>query len=230
VYLDTNHFGFYGSNKQAASSFPNPKNYSSNIHLAPPILDISPFSPDNWGTGPTAYALSDPSDNRTYDPTYIVHNGVCSPDKTYQWGFSGLLLFCAILLTTIWAIGMWAMWLDAYYQSNLDLYGRQLGVFRAALDLAQVLQGNLGNSDDIDGLSDQAIRRRTKSVQFNATISYANIATRKTTSNRSAEFGKWLNRRRWGGWIMRHKIWTIFIAVGTSVTIIVLVIVIALNF
>ena len=225
--LDTNAFGFYGLNKQAKSSFPDPKNYSSTIYLAPPILDISPFSSDISSSSLTAYALSDPSDNRTYDLTYLVEHGVCSPEKTYQWGFSGLLLFFAIVLTTIWAIGMWAMWLDAYYQSNLDLYGRQLGVFRAALDLAQILQGSLGENDDIDGLSDQAIRRRIKSVR--TTISYANITTRRTTSNRSAEFGKWLNRRRWGGWITRHKIWTTILTVGTSVIILVLVVVIPLT-
>lgn len=116
------------------------------------------------------------------------------------------------------------MWLDAYYQSNLDFYGRQLGKYRAALDLAEVLQRELGENGDTSQLSEQALRRRTKKVQFNATISYAKTVTRNATSNRSAEIGRWLNRRRWGRWIMRHKLWSTVLAVITLSGLLVLVI------
>ena len=115
------------------------------------------------------------------------------------------------------------MWLDAYYQSNLDFHGRQLGKFRAVLDLAEVLRRELGENSDTNQLSDQAIRRRTKSVRFNATISYTNIVSRNAPSNRSAGFGRWLNQKRWGRWVMGHKRWTVILAVVTLSGILALV-------
>lgn len=110
-----------------------------------------------------------------------------------------------------------------FYQSNLDFYGRQLGRFRTALDLAEVLQRELGENSDINQLSDQALRRRTKGVQFNATIGYTTLGTRNATSNRSAEFGRWLTQRLWGRWVMRHKRWTVILAVVTLSGLLVLV-------
>ena len=207
-----------GAVQQIASYFPDPRNSSFNITLAPPTLNIKDVYNE-------LYTPSDQSTNQTYDLTYLEKNGICSSsqEKTYQWGFSGLLLFLAIVLTTIWAMGMWAMWLDAYYQSNLDFYGRQLGRFRAALDLAEVFQRELGENSDINQLSDQALRRRTKGVQFNATIGYTTLVTRNATSNRSAEFGRWLTQRLWGRWVMRHKRWTVILAVVTLSGLLVLV-------
>ena len=173
-----------GEVQNITSYFPDPRNSSSLIELPSPTLNI---------IVPTTelYTPSDKSNNQTYDLVYLEEHGTCSQEETvYPWGFSSLLLFLAIVLTTIWAIGMWAMWLDAYYQSKLDFYGRQLGKYRAALDLAEVLQGELGENSDTNQLSDEALRRRTtKSDQFNATISYTNIVTRNAPSNRSAEFG-----------------------------------------
>lgn len=52
------------------------------------------------------YALSGQTSGQTYDLNYLRTNGVCQQDKNYQWGFSALLLFFVLLLTTLWAVGM----------------------------------------------------------------------------------------------------------------------------
>jgi hypothetical protein len=176
-----------GSPSNRTSTFVNPKNDSLFIDLEAPTLNISVFSgwPYFYMTSPSLFTLIGPSPNTTFSVEYVQEYSTCNPEKTYQWGFSGLLLFFAIVLTTFWAIGMLLMWLDARFQSKLNLYGRQQGSYRAALDLSMVLTSELNSAEDIGMLSDTAIRRRMKKNKHIATISHTDLVVEKATVNRA---------------------------------------------
>jgi hypothetical protein len=169
------------------------------------------------------FARIDQPDNRTYDIPYIRNNGHCQPQNTYQWGFSFLLLFIALLLSALWALGMWAMWLDAYYNSKIDAVGRRdMGSWRAVMDLAEAIAASL-NSDAVRGqdpvanifagtkeLGDGEIRRRIRRESKRGVIGYVNLVwPDKATITRSVQLRMWLERRRWGRWLLRWRRWVI---------------------
>src|SRR5947207_10849736 len=78
--------------------------------LPAPSLNISAFPVDDAEPLPpnATYAYS----NSTYDLKYLQENGSCQQLLTYIWGFSYLLLAITMSLTTLWAIGTYALWLD----------------------------------------------------------------------------------------------------------------------
>jgi hypothetical protein len=169
------------------------------------------------------FARIDQPDNRTYDIPYIRNNGRCLPQNTYQWGFSFLLLFIALLFSTLWALGMWAMWLDAYYNSKIDAVGeRDMGSWRAVMDLAEAFAASL-NSDGIRGqdpvanifagtkeMGNGEIRRRIGKGSKRGEIGYVNlVCSDKAVITRSVRLRIWLERRRWGCWLLRWRRWVI---------------------
>jgi hypothetical protein len=183
-----------GSPSNRTSTFVTPKYYDLTIDLQVPTLNISAFY-SQW-PGPMSpeyslYTFSDHSQNTTYSVAYAREHSTCNPEKTYQWGFSGLLLFYAIILTTLWALGMWLMWLDAHFQSKLDFYGREQGSYRAALDFAKVLASELDDAEEKDMLSNKAIRRRIRTNKRVVTISYTDLVVEKAVVNRAMTPAGW---------------------------------------
>jgi hypothetical protein len=169
------------------------------------------------------FARIDQPDNRTYDIPYIRDNGRCQQQNTYQWGFSFLLLFIALLLSALWALGMWAMWLDSYYNSQIDAAGgRDMGSWRAVMDLAEAIAASL-NSDGIRGqdpaanifagtkdVGDREIRRRIRRESKRGEIGYVDLAwPNKAVITRSVQLRMWLQGRRWGRWFLRWRGWVI---------------------
>ena len=82
--------------------------------------------------------------NTTYPLSYLQTNGRCQQVNTYQWGFSFLMLFVFMLLATVWAVGTYSLWFDAYLNSRFDRAGRGLGETRAMLDLTATLNKEMG--------------------------------------------------------------------------------------
>lgn len=193
------------------ADFLTPKNYNNTIDLEAPTLNISQYYDVQSGWSPvtnTSQVLYyQPSQKNTYNSTFIKEHGVCNPEPNYQWGYSSQLLFIAVILTTVWAVGMWCMWVDAHYQSKLDLYGRRLGGFRAAVDVAQILQNEFDDTEDIDRLSDGTLRKRANASKHRVTISYADLVAEKATKNRAMRPARWPEWRCWS-WMNRHRIWT----------------------
>jgi hypothetical protein len=238
ISTDVYTYGYNGTN--STSSIFSPNN-STIFNLTSPILNISAFympflfvyDSSPYGNNPAAEALSYPSrarfaridqpDNRTYDIPYIKNNGRCEPQNTYQWGFSFLLLFIALLLSALWALGMWAMWLDAYCNSKIDAVGeRDMGSWRAVMDLAEAIAASL-NSDSVRGqdpaanifagtkeMGDGEIRRRIRRKSKRGDIGYVNLVwPDKAIITRSVRLRMWLERRRWGRWLLRWRGWVI---------------------
>jgi hypothetical protein len=181
-----------------------------NISLQAPTLNISSYVNMHWNyTGSSVGKVEEPgtwtilggSYNGTMDSTYVQNNGICSPGKGYQWGFSGLLLILTIVLTTIWAIGMWAVWVHAYYQSNLDFQGRNMGLYRAVMDIAKVVEGKLDQSTDTDLLSEQELHHESSDAgKRMLTISYEDLVAEKATTNRAMTSPWTWTRRQWKRW------------------------------
>jgi hypothetical protein len=247
IFADVYTYGFNGTN--SASSIFSPDN-STTFNLPSPILNISAFyiwslstffsfnSLTVVGSGASSttasveslsypslarFARIDQPDNRTYDIPYIRDNGRCQQQNTYQWGFSFLLLFIALLLSTLWALGMWAMWLDAYYNSKIDVVGeRDMGSWRAVMDLAEAIATNL-NSDCVRSqdsaanifaatkdVGDGEIRRRIKRESKRGQIGYVDLVRPyKAAITRSVRLRTWLQKRRWGRWLLRWRRWVI---------------------
>lgn len=145
--------------------------------MDPPTLNITAFYiPDgdftysigngtaDWYRNSTQMVFA--SDNITYSRDYMLSYGSCAPElpTTYKWGFSFLALWIFMLASAVWAIGMYALWLDAYLHSRLDrqpankLVG---GNYKVALDLAKDIKLNIGQ-DVAEKLTNTALKNRIR--------------------------------------------------------------------
>ncbi|KIW39208.1 uncharacterized protein PV06_09002 [Exophiala oligosperma] len=152
-------YGFLGLNN-VSSTF---NNSGKIIHLDPPTLDIraifwneawlSDMNETKWYYWPYGFNWETPSGDRpfhntstspifsdgeySYDLEDLNLNGKCQQlDTSYKWGFSFLVLFNVIMTFTVWCLGMYILWLDAWLNSRFDRAGRTMGLHRAVLDLA----------------------------------------------------------------------------------------------
>ena len=163
------------------------------FNISAPTLNISSYVNMYWNyTGssvgkveePGTWTISGGSYNGTINSTYLQNKGICSPGKSYQWGFSGILLLLTIVITTVWAIGMWVVWIHAHYQSNLDFQGRNMGLYRAVMDIAKIVEGELDQSTDTDILSEQELHCSLKAGKRTLTISYKDLVAEKAPYKR----------------------------------------------
>jgi hypothetical protein len=115
------------------------------------------------------------------------------------------------------------MWLDAYYNSKIDAVGkRDMGSWRAVMDLAEAIAASL-NSDDVRGqdpaanifagtkdVGDGEIRRRIKKESKRGEIGYVDLVRLDEAAvTRSVRLRMWLQKRRWGRWLLRWRRWVI---------------------
>ena len=115
------------------------------------------------------------------------------------------------------------MWLDAYYNSKIDAVGRRdMGSWRAVMDLAEAIAASL-NSDDVRGqdpaanifagtkdVGDGEIRRRIKKESKRGEIGYVDLVRLDEAAvTRSVRLEMWLQKRRWGRWLLRWRRWVI---------------------
>ena len=138
--------------KQTRFDFPKARNIPSNFdnqgtyyQLDPPTLDIR-VDKKHWLRG-----------EDTYDEEYILANGVCQPQGTYRWGISFLFLFVYLLLTSIFAILLYAVWLDTFLHARCRR-ADQFGKLRAAMEISKAIRDELG--EEADSLVDKELKRR----------------------------------------------------------------------
>lgn len=132
------------------------------------------------------------------------------------------------------------MWLDAYYNSKIDVVGRRdMGSWRAVMDLAEAIAASL-NSDGVRGqdsaanifagtkdVGDGEIRRRIKKESKRGEIGYVDLVRLDEAAvTRSVRLGMWLQKRRWGRWLLRWRRWVI---AATTVVVLLIVVVFPLS-
>lgn len=131
--------------------------------------------------------------NVTYDLNSIQRNGVCEQLETsYKWGFSYLGLFVFLLLFTLWAVGMYVLWLDAFLNSRLHRTDRSLGMQRAILDKAAAMEKGLGDFA-IGNLSDTDLMRLIDRQKAVGRISYDILDDKLVPPSRTTELYRWWN-------------------------------------
>jgi hypothetical protein len=231
---DVEQYGFNGTN-HSSSTF----NSSGKIYTLPsPVLNITTYYPeDNLSGSVSSGSIYDPSvgftysdgtkalyalDNNTYDLDYIQANGSCEPRPTYRWGFSFLLLFVTVLLTTIWTIGMYIMWLDAYLYSRFDRAHRDMGTHRAALDFAAAMRKDIGE-DTTEDLSNSELKKRVKRGLNGWRVGYDMMDGEKVPLSRAQELGMFWERRGphgWSQWSRRKRIIVLLVAAVVLVVIV----------
>jgi len=119
---------------------------------------IDQLLPETWwldprtGQNPFQDAASSkytlPSSNIALSIGDVNHLGNCQQTATYNWGFSFLLLFIVLIFFLVWILGTYILWLDAYLHSRLDIVKRDMGLYRAALDISSVIQNDLDKNVD----------------------------------------------------------------------------------
>lgn len=87
------------------------------------------------------FDLIDDKQNWLYYPKGPIH---CVPGTQYTWGFSPGYLWITATISSIWVLGMFALWSDSLHNGILWRSGRALGDYRNILDIAQVLHERLG--------------------------------------------------------------------------------------
>ncbi|KAI0543983.1 hypothetical protein F4679DRAFT_589929 [Xylaria curta] len=133
----TSEYGFYGLSNRSSQFM--------STRLDPPTLDIEAyFVTKAWPDGPDLYGSdwTDPRNqdgnshpfrdvlrraweysNKTYSLADINTGGSCAPETdVYRWGASFLQLFIIMILLSVWALGVFLLWL--FYHLRLQAIGK----------------------------------------------------------------------------------------------------------
>lgn len=85
--------------------------------------------------------------NTGYDGALLQQNARCLPDgdSAYQWGFSSLLTSIVLVVHAVWALSVYAIWLDAECGSELvRAHGYRLTQLRGAFAVAAAAERSTG--------------------------------------------------------------------------------------
>ncbi|KAL6157539.1 hypothetical protein ACJQWK_06625 [Exserohilum turcicum] len=226
------------------------------IDLAPPVLNISTFylssdastnallltpKQNTAATTTTKPAFADVAQlrwayaNTTYTRAAISERGTCQAVPNYQWGFAFVQLFVVLVLSVVWSVGIYAMWLSAH--STMKRRGRThvAGDHVAVLELADAMRSqgvHDTHTDTYEGKAkgDVTTTASTTSVQTTPAFTEEALRHRVTVELRGGSISyaaPLLSHgeaaREWGGvptWLNRHK-WSILgmlVCIGASVT------------
>lgn len=148
-----------------------------------------------------------------FDLQELNANGRCQQLETsYRWGFSFLILFIVTVTLTVWSLGMYMLFLDAYLHSRLDRAGRRMGIHRAVLDLAACMQRDMNDEEFRQTASNRELHNRIRHELRGGSITYAMLDEKLLpVSRRVVILRWWLKRRRdcpgMGPWLrhVRHE-------------------------
>jgi hypothetical protein len=134
------------------------------INLTSPILTITNLGPDNLFSTPNPKGTPAYLGTVEYWTSSLAQTLSCQPSGYYKWGFSYFLLFIIACLNTIWVLIMFLLWWSTMRFSRTHRKGRELGLYRAAMDLCTALRKDLG--DEAEVLPDAALQHRAKMSKF----------------------------------------------------------------
>jgi hypothetical protein len=137
--------------------------------------------------------------------------GTCQQTATYKWGFSFLLLFIVLIFFLVWILGTYVLWLDAYLNSRLDIIKRDMGLYRAALDISTMIQS------DLDILVDQLtpnymIQKQIKGNK-NARIGLQHPNDALPLKTRRMDFQAWFKASGYSRWTPRFTLAVLLVAI-----------------
>lgn len=240
VYAIAEYNAAHETVSDANSTFNNTGNI---INLGPPTLNITRFFLPAYYPMPNATDHSSTSyysnyyerdrahwahDNLTYDHGYISSSGACQQQKTYKWGFSFLLLFIFCIIQSVWSLGMYIMYMDAYMKSRFERAGRDMGTHRAALDFAKAIRKDMGE-EATEELGDRELRQRVRRKLNGGVIRMEMLDHGVLPASRSEDLKiRWRMGGGWRGrfsevkmWSFRKKVWVGFAVVCLLLVIIV---------
>ena len=188
-YPDANTYGLNGTN-HTTSIFN--RNGSIETLLSPTLNITSFYTPSgfaaladsfngfpNGNTDITDWIQDDLSqglwvwDSAVYNLSYVLANGECLPLMTHNWGFSFLGMFILLFLTAVWSIGMYIMWLDAYFTSRFARQGRDMGPYKASWDMAAAMSRDISTTGFItEATSNSEVKNRVRKARNGNHISY----------------------------------------------------------
>lgn len=181
-------------------TFPYASNWTNPVTRSNPYQNVSNV----------AYTYADASNpssnvNETYNLSYIQDNGSCQPSKTYKWGFSFLLLFIVVLSSSIWAIGTYTLWLDAYYNSRIDYTKRSMSMQRAVLEISTAMKKDMGE-DATENISDQELKQMLQRGLHGNKIGY-DMLDKRLPVTRGAEMKLWWRDFDLIAWAHHERWW-----------------------
>jgi len=86
----------------------------------------------------------------------------CVPSGRFQWGFSYLVSLVFLSCNAVWAVGTYAVWIHMIRKSRMGREGREIGVYRVVMDMAEAIRLDLG--DGIRECSEKEIERELASL------------------------------------------------------------------
>ena len=87
--------------------------------------------------------------------TESLDNVHCIQGLRYQWGFSSTLTITFLICNTTWLVGMWITWVSLQNKSQFAKKRREMGKYRAAVDIAEAIAHELG--PNLSAFSDSAL-------------------------------------------------------------------------
>ncbi len=148
------------------------------------------------------YGYTLPGTDVVLDGPQVNAAGSCQQTATYKWGFSFLLLLIVLVLFIVWLVGTYLLWLDAHLHSRLDMVKRDMGLYRAALDLVSVIQGDLDK--DIDSLTPNRVLSKNINANKEAgMISLQHLSGNLPSNTRMMNFQDWGRAGGYSRWTPR---------------------------
>lgn len=143
-----------------------------------------------------------PDTNRTLSVEDLNRLGNCQQTATYKWGFSFLLLFIFLIFFMVWVLGTYVLWLDVYLNSRLDIVKRNMGMYRAALDISSVIQSDLDG--DIDAMTPNSVlQSRLKADKQGGRIGLQSLDTALPPNTRMMSVHEWGRNGGYSRWTPR---------------------------
>ena len=209
---DVTKYGFYGRNN-VSSNF----EYTQTFNLSTPTLNISAYyiaSDYIFGWNWTAFTnLSDAvfvANGVQYSFDYMSANGTCQALRTYQWGFSFVLLFTFLITLLVWSIGTYIFWLEAHFALKVQDIYEIPGEYEAVIGLSAAMQQEfIKEGEDITYLKEHQIISRIRRDLKGGTIKNDGAIIQQPQYRFREVIRKWFRRDKWwlGGFMVLTAIW-----------------------
>jgi hypothetical protein len=138
----------------------------------------------------------EPGSKTLYDTAQFLDHATCQSNGvvTYQWGFSYVPLFCFLVASTIWTMGMWVAYVDSALHSSPRILQRKQGLDRAVIDLADAMLHKI-STEQVRLDSNAQLRHLSTDLR----LSYFDMSHGETYRDRL--------KKSWRNWLWHEKYW-----------------------